>query len=141
MGLFLISTIYIYELSLRETYKLPNGDVLIINPESSWEVTKSYTYEIKRKKIIVVPQTTFYYYFHNEKEPEFELIFSDDRKMVAVVTKNNPKKIFIIYDMQTKESIPHQGLNEQLEDYLSRKEKMMNLFNSGTHDYVLNNDS
>lgn len=85
----------------------------------------------------MIPRTTFFYHLPNENQPEFELVFSDDKKMVAVITNDGPQRICILYDMQTAESIPYQDLTEQLEDYLLRKENMLKKFNNNKYNYVL----
>lgn len=137
MFLFIVSTVFIYNFSIGKNFILPNKDILFIKRDNSWEVTKPYTYKIIRKNKIVIPRTTFFYHLPNENQPEFELVFSDDKKMVAVITNDGPQRICILYDMQTAESIPYQDLTEQLEDYLLRKENMLKKFNNNKYNYVL----
>ena len=136
--LFALLTVCIYQFNLKKMFVLPNKDVLCIKRESSWEVTMSYTYEIKRNKKVIVPLTAFYYHFPNVSQPEFELAYSEDQKMIAVVPINSTKTICILYDMETSESYPYQGLKESLEDYLSRNDRMLNKFNNGKGNYILN---
>ncbi len=93
------------------TFRLQGGFVCEVLRSQDYEVNVPYYGRVTQGSVEVMPLTYIAGYLPDES-PAFELLSSNDRRVVGIVARHQPNKVLMLFDAGTHASWPRAGDSE-----------------------------